>query len=144
MPTLTDYQASLNGVTIGDGTDYLWGVANIDGLGNPQAKTADVPLDQQDGAFGSPDYLDVRTLLLHLEIVQATDADAWDALETLKEAWLPATADVDLYVQLPGVGQVFYTGRPRSLEADCALARQGCITVIAQFDALDPTPQAVS
>jgi hypothetical protein len=143
MPTPSaDYQASISGLLMGAGTAYEFGTAGISGLGNPKAKTADVPLDMADGAFGAPDYLDVRTLLLHLEIMEADAGAAFDALATLATAWRPTTADIDLHIQLPGWGHIYYVGRPRSLDDDCTLVRSGLITAIGEFVALDPIAHA--
>lgn len=143
MPTPSaDYQASLRGLLMGAGTPYLFGVGGIDGLGNPSAKTADVQLDGRNGEYASPDYLDVRPLLLHLEIVKDTDEDAFTALELLNAAWLPSTSNINLHIQLPGIGHVYYIGRPRSLEADCTEAPSGHISCIGEFVAMFPTAQA--
>lgn len=140
MPTPTaDYQASMgSGLLMGTGTVYVFGAQGISGLGNPPTKTADVQLDGRDGVFASPDYAEARTLLLHLEIVEDEAADAFDALAILADAWLPTVANVNLHIQLPGWGHVYYTGRPRDLEADCTEGPLGHISCIAEFLATDP------
>lgn len=135
---MTDYALDLAGFAMGAGTDYIVGETGIDGLGNPKAKTQDVPLDGQNGSYGGPDFLDVRVLLVPLVISFATDVDAWNALAALNTAWLPVTADVALAITLPGVGTWTFTGRPRSVEANVQYAYQGVITTICEFDALDP------
>lgn len=139
MPTPTqDYQASIDGFLMGTGTAYVFGTGGIDGLGNPPAKTADVPLDGTDGIYASPDYMDARTLLMHLEILEDTDAEAFDALKLLKIAWFPVTADVELHIQLPGWGHIYYIGRPRALDDHCEDAPNGRIWCEAEFLATDP------
>lgn len=144
MPTPSaNYQASLNGLLMGATTVYQFGSAGIDGLGLAKPKTADIPLDQADGSYGSPDYRDVQTLLLHIEIIETDDAAAFTALDLLCDAFAPVSANIDLHIQLPGSGAFFYTGRPRGVDvASVANAKTGCITVIAQFDALDPIRHA--
>jgi hypothetical protein len=141
IPTI-DYTASLLGLLMGDGTAYEWGLAGIDGLGTPAAKTEDVALDFQDGSVGSPEYRDIRTILFHLEIVQDTAEDAFTALTELKAAWLPVTADVPLHIQLPGFGHKVFNGRPREVDADLTDLRQGHISCICTFIALDPQSYA--
>lgn len=139
-PTI-DFQASLLGLLMGDGTDYIWGEAGIQGLGNPAAKTEDVELDFADGSVGSPEYRGLRTILFHLVIAptSADPGDAFDLLTTLKDAWSPVSADIPLYIQLPGsFGLRYFNGRPRELEEDLTALRRGAITAIGTFVALDP------
>lgn len=139
MPTPTEnYQASIRGVLMGVGTDYIFTKPGISGLGNPRSKTADVQLDGQDGAYASPEYMDVRTILIPLVISETTDTAAWNALKALKIAWMPSTSDLELHVQLPGWGHIYYLGRPRSLDDDCELVHDGVVTCIAEFLATDP------
>lgn len=139
MPTPTqDYQASIDGFLMGTGTAYLFGTNGIDGLGNPPTKTADVPLDGSDGIYASPDYMDARPLLLHIEILEDTATDAFTNLAALAAAWSPTTTDVELHIQLPGFGHVYYTGRPRGLDDHCEDAPNGRIWCEAEFLATDP------
>lgn len=139
MPTPTEnYQASIRGVLMGVDTDFIFGEAGISGLGNPRSKTADVQLDGQDGTYASPEYMDVRTVLVPLEISEATEAAAWNALKALKIAWMPSTSDLELHLQLPGWGHIYYLGRPRGLDDDCRNALEGCISCIGEFVATDP------
>lgn len=139
MPTPSeDYQASLNDLLLGAGTDYHFGQQGISGLGGPPSKTATFDLDGQDGKQAGPEFMDERQILLHIEIVKATDTDGWNALKALKEAWFPSVDDLDLFIQLPGWGPIYYTGRPRSVEADVTNAYRGHITVICEFMATDP------
>lgn len=133
-----DYQASLLGLLMGEGTPYEFGLAGIQGLGNPTTKSQDTELHGREGSVGGPDYRDVRPFLVHLEIVQDTDTDAMNALALLQAAWLPVAADIPLYIQLPGMGLRFWNGRPRELEVDLTDLKQGHITCIGTFVALDP------
>lgn len=136
-----DFQASLLGLLMGDQTDYEWGDAGIQGLGNPAAKTEDVDLDFADGSVGSPEYRGPRTILCHLLIAPTSGdpGDAFDLFGELKVAWTPVSTDIPLYIQLPGsFGLRFYNGRPRELEEDLTYLRQGVITAVGTFVALDP------
>jgi hypothetical protein len=142
MPTPTaDYQASINGLLMGAGTSFVIGAAGISGLGNPRAKSTDVQLDGQDGSFAGPDYMDVRTILIHIEIVQSSASAAYSLLGDLKTAWFPSTTDVELHIQLPGLGHKYFIGRPRSLEEDMTDFPQGHISAIGEFVCLNPHQQ---
>lgn len=133
-----DYQVELRGLLMGVGTIYQIGEEGIDGLGNPKAKTADADLDGQHGAFGSPDYMDVRVILIPLTILEDSAADAFNALKLLSIAWEPVVEDVQLHLQLPGWGHIYFLGRPRSLDADTRYVKAGEVACIAEFHALDP------
>lgn len=135
---MSEWQVVLQGLTMGAGTDYEIGPAGISGLGVPKAKTADVELDGQDGAFGSPDYMGVRVLLIPVEIGGSSAGDVFDNLEILNTAWEPVEDDVEITITLPGWGTFSYMGKPRGMDADPALARSGVIMGIGEFHALDP------
>jgi hypothetical protein len=137
---MTDYTVVLQGLTMGDGTDYPIGEAGISGLGVPKAKTQDTPLDGTDGAFGGTDNMDVRVLLIPIDVNATADSDAWTALDALNAAWAPVDTDVQIDLNLGDFGTVSYMGRPRGLDLDSGLARQGVMTAIGEFDALDPNP----
>lgn len=139
MPTPTlDYQASVDGFLMGTGTNFLFGANGIDGLGNPPTKSADVQLDGRHGIFASPDYMEARPILIHLEIVKDAAADAFNALASLATAWLPTVANVELHIRLPGWGHIYYNGRPRGLDDHCEDAPNGRIWCEAEFLATDP------
>lgn len=136
-----DYQAELNGVLMGAGTNYDFGPAGISGLlGIPKAKTADVDFDHKDGSRPSPDFMGVRTVLLHLNVEGIDPEDAFANFALLAIAWEPQgdSALVELHVQLPGIGHVYLNGRPSSLEEDVAAMKSGHLTAIGEFRALDP------
>lgn len=135
---MNDWQGALDGVTFGAGTNYFFGAAGIEGLGVPQAKTADVDLVGQDGAYASPDFMGVRAILIHFTINLTTATAALAAFDSLAAAWEPVTADVELHLQIPGRGEVYYLGRPRGLEADLTLLSEGVIDAIGDFRAMSP------
>lgn len=136
-PTI-DYQASILGLLIGEGTSYQWGLSAIQGIGVPNTKTADTSLGNQDGAYGAADYRDVRPLICHLEIIEDDAEAALTAFGLLRSAWQPTLADIEFHIQLPAIGHVFYNGRPRGLDEDLTDLKQGHITCIGTFIALDP------
>lgn len=136
---MADYTAEVRTTLFGDGTNYGIDFKNIDGLGVPQAKTADVELEQADGSYGSPDYLGVRVILLPL-VFDGTPSQVGGWLKTWQTTlWAPSTTDIPLYLQLPGLGKFHVNGRPRGLDADISRIGFGTITAEATFVCLDPT-----
>lgn len=138
-----DYQAELNGLLMGTGTEIQFGEGAIGGLGVPQVKTSDSPYDGQDGSAGAPDFLDVRVVTLPLLVVPASrdPGDAgllWTGIEL---AWAPARdgVNVELHFQLPGWGHLFLIGRARGATLDASDLKSGVLEALCRFDALDPT-----
>lgn len=134
-----DYQLELRATLMGDGTNYpLRSDRTIDGLGVPNAKTADVELDQADGSYGSPDYLGVRVLLIPF-VFEGTPSQVGGWIKDMHTVWAPSTTDIPLYMQLPGFGKFHVNGRPRGFDADIQRIQFGIATAEATFVALDPT-----
>ena len=137
---VADYMGELRATAFGDGTNYGFDWKNIDGLGVPAAKTADVELDQADGSYGSPDYLGVRTLLIPFRFDTGTPSAVGGYAKTFQTTvWVPSTTDIPLYLQLPGFGKFYVNGRPRGFDIDINQIGFGIITAEATFVCLDPT-----
>jgi len=136
---VADYQVELGGVLIG-GAGGMSSIAppGIVGLGKPTPKSADVPLQLADGAYGAPDWADVRTVTVPILIDGTTAAAAWNAFATISAAWGPSTVDVQLYLRLPGLGRVYLVGRPRGLAEDLSLLPEGIVNCLGTFVALKP------
>lgn len=141
-----DWQVEIRGLLTGRGTTWRLGPKRIKGLGIANVKTADVDLDGQDGTFGSPDYRGTRVLFVDYVINAATVDAAYDAFATLAAAWVPATANIQLHMRLPGFGHIYFTGRPRGLEDQSEDRRLlgGVLPCVAEFHALDPTIYTVT
>jgi len=137
MP-LSDYQAELNSITIGAGTDYQFETA-IEGLGIATPRTSDLPLPTG-GVYGGRDLPDVRTITLAIAILGDDPDDVMDLVAALLTAWAPTSTDTTLDICLPGMGTVRWTGRPRGVDLDLAALPLGN-TARARlvFVALDPT-----
>lgn len=136
---VADFTYEIRTTLFGEGTNYGVDDANIDGLGIPPTKTADVELWGDDGSYGSPDYLGVRIILIPL-IFEGTPSQVGGWLKTWQTTtWAPAASDVPLYMQLPGFGKFYVNGRPRGLDADITNLPYGRVTAEATFVALDPT-----
>lgn len=136
-----NYQAELQGLLIGVGTQFEIIPPGISGLGVPPPKTADVPLDEAPGSYGSPDQPDKRVITIPFAIKGADDGDAMDLFDDAIAAWTPTAADVELHLQLPGSswGHVVYEGRPRGLVEVAEHLHTGTIYCFGTFEALDPT-----
>lgn len=134
-----DWQFELYAVLYGRGTDVLIDDPGVDGLGSPDAKTQDVDLDNADGVFGGPDYLQLRVVTIPVLIAVPSDpAAAMTDLADLRDAWAPVTDDIPLAIQLPG-GKFIVNGRPRSLKPDLTEMSSGMIRALLRFDCPDPT-----
>ena len=138
---IADYTFELRTTLMGDGTNYQLGPLGerVDGLFDvPQAKSADVELHHEDGAYGSPDYVGVRVITIPFYL-EGTPSDVGGWAKTLHTVWAPSTTDIPLYFQWPGFGKGYVNGRPRSLRVDARFSHFGQITAQAMFVALDPT-----
>lgn len=141
---ITDATVELNTLVLGTGTAYVIDEPGISGLGVPPTKTADTPLDGQDGSSGAPDFLDVRTLTIPL-IINGTDAgDAFTLLAALNTAWAPAedSVDLELTLTLPSWDPFVVVGRPRGVDVDMTEMGAGVMRALCRFDGLNPNFQS--
>jgi len=134
---VADFQLELQGVLMGNGAISI-AEQQVSGLGNPQPKVADVPLDLAPGSYGSPDYQASRVITVPMSVTADTPAATWNLFATLVTAWAPVTADVRLYVRLPGLGRVYFNGRPRGLSDDLSDLYLGVVYCLGTFVALNP------
>lgn len=137
MP-LADWQHSLNSLTMGPGTKYLYVVEGLyDGVTSPN----DLAL-LGNGSFAGRDRRDGRPVTFTYEIVDTPGSTFASTLGAFLTAWkVPATADVTLQWKVPGItNERKLTGRPRrramgKLEE---AFEAGKATVICEFFATDP------
>lgn len=136
---VADWTYEIRTTLFGDGTNYKVDDANIDGLGVAPVRTADVDLEQADGAYGSPDWYGPRVILIPL-IFNGSASDVGGWLKTWQTTiWVKSTTDIPLYMQLPGYGKFYVNGRPRGFDPDVRFLKFGLVTAEATFVALDPT-----
>lgn len=135
-----DFQVELQGFLMGGSATNLLGPGDnsIKGLGTPGAKTADVELDGDDGAYGSPEYTSSRIISVPFWFNCDTAAAAMALLESANVAWAAVLAPVELHMQLPGWGHFHVVGRPRLLDENLDHMPQGVIYCLGTFAALDP------
>ncbi|MDQ3107914.1 MAG: hypothetical protein M3Q68_08955 [Actinomycetota bacterium] len=133
-----DYHFELRSVLMGAGSLYELLPDGLTGFGVPSLKTADVSMLHADGSYAAPDYLDVRTIRIAVEISRSTGALAMQDFDALVAAWAPATTNVPLYFRLPYWGKKYVNGRPRGLTENLSLVGFGIIRAFGTFEALDP------
>lgn len=107
-------------------------------LGTPSYKTRDVVLDLGDGSYAPADRLGPLMFTFPLYF-QGTSANAALAIQTMRTVWAPASADIQLFHQIPGVGKFYVWGRPRGLSEDARNLEFGTMRWLATFVALTPT-----
>lgn len=139
MP-LNPLQASLRGLTIGQGTDYP-GIGGVHGIYlAPTPTAADVAIAGGHGVRGAFDRMETRPIIVPVLIAADVAATAENRLDTLKAAWAPTGVDVELAVRLEG-DERRYFGRPRGVDDQAVSGRmltQGVLEVECTFVATDP------
>lgn len=134
-----DLQVEWGGLLLGPGTPYRITDPGIGGLGVPEPKTTDTDLDLDAGVWLGRDYPSARLITLPLMIAEADLAAAYLAFDTLAEAWAPTFSTGEMHMQLPGVGAVWFEGRPRGLTDDLTNLHAGIVLALASFYCGDPT-----
>lgn len=144
-----DWQAELRATLTGKGTLYGFDEQGITGLG-VTVKSSDLPRQHAAGSYRGRDYADdhIVTIPYVISVNTGTDAEKAEAAGAawvdLTELWAPSeSTDEELHLQLPGIGHVFFTGRPRGLVDDLRLLRVGVVRALATFFA-DPEMTIVS
>lgn len=134
-----DDQVELQGLLIGGaGSGVSIDEPGIAGIDVPTPKSNDVDLELADGSYAPPDHAASPTITVPVLIDQPTAEAAMASFLELRAAWQPVAGDVELHLRLAGLGQVFFTGRPRGLAVNLRLAKQGSIQCLGTFLALDP------
>lgn len=138
-----DWQVEIRALLTGEGTDFEFGPEGIGGLDElPVDGSGDVELDNEDGTYLGLDFTGPRTLTFPYEITKPGDPAAAGSLywATLRPAWAKSTSiDLELHMQLPGIGHLMFMGRPRGLVPDLTLQKHGLIRAFAIFHCGDTT-----
>jgi hypothetical protein len=114
-----DWQVEIRGVLTGFGTAFHIGEGYIQGLYDvPAAKTSDVPLEHDAGAYLGRDYTGPRIITVAYALAAATAAATANNLATLTAAWATSEVDLDVHIQAPGIGHKHVWGRPRGVVVD--------------------------
>jgi hypothetical protein len=100
--SLTDYQIEFDGFLMGAGTQYglppAWEFLDLAPL-----KTMDEARDWADGSHTGPDFADVFTPAINVEITGATAADFAPNVVAFRNKFTAQTIAKSLWVKLPGI-----------------------------------------
>lgn len=139
MP-LSQMQAQLRSLTIGAGTNYP-GIGGTRGVyGMPEPKAGEAARASGHGVTASVERMERRILRVPVTIIATDGASAAAMSDTLKTAWAPSDADLELALRLDGDERRFF-GRPRGVDDSRMSGQQGRAGVIATtctFVATDP------
>lgn len=137
MP-LADWQHSLNSLTMGPGTKYLY---TVDGLYDSQVSPNDLAL-LGNGTFAGRDRSDGRPVIFTYDIVDTPGSAFAATFGAFMTAWkTPVAADTTLQWKVPGITNARkLTGRPRrkKLPPLDAVFEAGRALVVCEFFATDP------
>lgn len=91
-PALADWQASVNGVLVGEGTPYELVV--FDGWEEmPQSQAQGVQRPNSHGTFPGNEYVGARAFQLQVEVAAEGSSTFTDLLQVLRDALIPAGED---------------------------------------------------
>jgi hypothetical protein len=134
-----DGQIEMRGLLIGSGTDFLISDDGIDGFGTTDLRTSDVARPQAHGLFQQRTWLGQRDIDFEILVVGDTQAEVLTNLQTLGEAFAPASSTEAEALALRVGGSVFLAyGRPDKTAADVSLIQSGLAKVKTRFVATDP------
>lgn len=142
-----DYQVEIRALLTGAGTDFLLGEEGIGGIGDVEVKALDTDLGHDDGVYLGRDHNGPRTITVPYLIKKPGDPAAAGTAyySTLRPAWIKSEAtDLELHLQLPGIGHLMAVGRPRGLISDLTKQKFGLIRAFATFYCGDPTLTVVA
>ena len=134
-----DGQIEMRGLLMGAGTDFLIGDDGIDGFGTTDLRVSDIARPQAHGLFQQRTWLGQRDIDFEVLVVGDSQADVLTNLQTLGEAFAPASSTEAEALALRVGGQTFLAfGRPDKTAADVSLIHSGLAKVKTRFVATDP------
>lgn len=137
---ISDHQLELAAYLMGDGCDW-----DNDSQGWSDPTGGVVRFAEVDRAFtaGSVSGFDTDGPILFTAALctpRCTDeGDAWMLVEELRSVWSASgRSDMELHMQLPGLGHCWLEGRPRGvMQSDVTLIRTGLVRALVAFSGLD-------
>lgn len=139
VPTLSDWQFSFNGVTMGVGTSY--GITNVTGLDLPTIRNGDKGRPRDQGMFIGLDVFGGRSFTLDLWVL----ADGTSSTQALLEALAAATpvmgnTEIPLWFKIPNMNQmaIMCRVRKRTMPFDFDYGAGNVAKPVIQFFATDP------
>ncbi len=132
---VADYQLELNGYLAGAGCD--WDNTEV-GWSDPtggEVVSNEVPRSMAAGVVIGFDTSGPIVFTASLWTPRCYDeAEAWELIEELREAWAPSgSTNVELHLQLPGLGHRWLVGRSRGVKPTTERIRQGVAYALATF-----------
>lgn len=143
LPTSGDemYASQLGDYLIADGGfgGAVWWMRQIEGFGDVNVKSQDMPYSLADGSKATVDLLEDMMIMQTVRCSTGSAVTGEQAWYDLRTAWLPSTADVDLHLWLPWWGHVKVTGRPRGAKlVDRLFMARGELRATVAFLATNP------
>lgn len=146
MATLNDYQIQLgdNGVVLGGTNPSTYKLENVEGL-ERDMRSQDLERVNADGSTQGPDYAVAKTVMMTINIIGSSPADAMTKYDALAADWAKARGtegaqvNIPLRFKLPGrPAQRLNVGRPRRLAFDTSQLKYSLVRCVATYYAPDP------
>lgn len=131
-----DYQFQLGSLVFGAGTSYY--VLNPQGIFGRPVRSQEALRPMDTGAFTLPEYPAARQIVFSI-MVKGTESTLRTLVDAFQTAWRSAdNGDQPLLVRFPTNTTQRFFGRPRRLEMDLKMWRQGVASITAEFYCADP------
>lgn len=139
VPTLSSYQMSFAGLTMGPGTAYEF--QKIEGLDVPDVRNGDAGRARDHGTFIGLDLMAGRTITLTLQVAASGSTSFQTAWSQLAGVTVPGgTTETPLFFNLPGWGTLATMARVRrrQMPIDIQFALGNLADCTIQFACSDP------
>lgn len=108
VPSLSQWQVSYQGVTLGAGTNY--GIKEIDGFDLNAWRSGDTPRARDHGELPGLDLVPGRTVTVTFDILPTSFVTSWVGLAN---GTVPQSSEQPFWLNLPGWGQLAMMAKPR-------------------------------
>lgn len=136
------YTASLQGLTIGQGTVYPWAAWPSGIFDTPTSTPSDVPRANQQGVFAQSEWMNGRLVVFDFWVIADSISQAEQLIQVAKAAFAPTPNDdpVTLTLEMTNTPTAYVLfGKPRGVVSSPAnMLRRGKMRVRAEFLATDP------
>lgn len=136
---MLDYQAQIESLLLGPGTDYI--IHGIDGFGTPDVRAGDVLLTGDHGGLHGADYLGSRRVTISVTVRGDNPSDVVANIDTLLSSWSPTTDEATtklLTIQEPGQVARAFKGRTRRAQIDKRRIIGNRAAGVLEFVCMDP------
>jgi flagellar hook assembly protein FlgD len=137
IPTLSDEQAQISGLTMGEGTSFS--LVEFNPWDASDVVASDVALGARPGVVSGFNVQKTRAVSFRVFIAGSPDTKAatQELGRQLRQAMAPTSQDIALHFRIGGE-QYFLVGRPRAVKADMKRWGAGHLTFECRFLATDP------